>query len=68
MPEDQIAFYAALIPIVGHQMTVEEYFFATGEAPPGDGVPLQQRIDMYIEAACKLRLKYAETIVRLRGA
>lgn len=68
MPEDNIAFYAALMPIMANQMTVAEYITAMGEEPPSEDMPIQERIDKWVEAACRLRLKYAETIVRLRGA
>lgn len=65
MPEDNVAFYAALIPITSSNLTVVEATTVMGKEPPKDA---QEYLDYTIEAACRLRLKYAETILQLRGA
>ena len=67
MPEDQIAFYAALTPIMASGITEWEAATVMGEPAPGEGVPDIDRMNWWIEAASRIRLKYAETIVRLRS-
>lgn len=68
MPEDQIAFYAALTPIMAGNITEWEATTVMGEQPPGDEVSEIDRMNWWVEAATRIRLKYAETIVRLRSA
>lgn len=67
MPEDQIAFYAALTPIMANNITEWEATTVMGEPAPGEGVSDIDRMNWWIEAAARLRLKYAETILRLRS-
>lgn len=67
MPEDQIAFYAALTPIMANNITEWEATTVMGEPAPGESVSDIDRMNWWIEAATRLRLKYAETILRLRS-
>ncbi len=68
MPEDQIAFYAALTPIMANNITEWEATTVMGEPAPAEGASEIDRMNWWIEAATRMRLKYAETIVRLRSA
>ena len=68
MPEDQTAFYAALTPIMVNNISEWEATTVMGEQAPGEEVGDIARMNWWVEAACRLRLKYAETILRLRSA
>lgn len=68
MPEDQIAFIAALTPIMANNISEWEAATVMGEPAPGEAVSDIDRMNWWIEAATRMRLKYAEAIVRLRSA
>lgn len=68
MPEDQIAFYAALTPIMATNISEWEATTIMGEPAPSEDASDAARMDWWIEAATRMRLKYAETIIRLRSA
>ncbi|WP_396189841.1 hypothetical protein [Flavobacterium sp.] len=67
MPEDTIAFYAALSPVMASTISQWEAATIMGQEPPGEEVSDADRMNWWIEASCRIRLKYAETIVRLRS-
>lgn len=67
MPEDQIAFYAALTPVMANSISEWEAVTVMGEPAPGEGVSDIDRMNWWIKAATRIRLKYAESIVLLRG-
>jgi len=68
MPEDQTAFFAALMPLTASNITLWEAQTVMGEPAPEDAVSDIDRMNWWIEATCRLRLKYAETIINLRSA
>ncbi len=68
MPEDNVAFIAALTPIMASNLSEWEAVALMGEEPPAEGASSIEVINWWTEAACRFRLKYAETIIRLRSA
>ncbi len=68
MPEDTIAFYAALSPVMASNISQWEAETIMGTQAPGEEASDADRMNWWIEAACRIRLKYAETLTRLRSA
>lgn len=68
MPEDTIAFYAALSPVMASNISQWEAETVMGSSAPGEEASDADRMNWWVEAACRLRLKYANEIVRLRSA
>ncbi len=68
MPEDTIAFYAALSPVMASNISQWEAETVMGSPAPGEEASDADRMNWWVEAACRLRLKYANEIVRLRSA